>query len=102
MSRQAVIVGAAETSEIGKLPTLSNLDHHVDAAMNALRDAGLTIDDVDGIASTGSDPVVVARALGIEPAWLDSTMVGGCTPMLHLRHAIAAIERGQCTTVLIT
>lgn len=97
-----VIVGAAETTGLGKLPTMSNLDLHVDAAANALRDAGLSAGQIDGIASTGADPVTVARALGIVPQYIDSTMVGGCSPVIHLRHALAAIESGRCTTVLLT
>ena len=99
---QAVIVGAAETTGLGKLPTMSNLDLHVDAAFNALADAGLSPADIDGIASIGSDPIDVARALGIRAGYLDSTMVGGCSSLFHLRHALAAIESGRATTILIT
>ncbi len=101
-SRRAVIVGAAETTGLGKLPTMSALDLHVDAACNALRDAGLTPADIDGIASAGADPIDVARALGVEAGYLDSTMVGGCSPLFHVRHALSAIEAGRADTVLIT
>ncbi len=103
MSRlQPLIVGASETTGLGKLPSMSNLDLHVDAAVNAMADAGVRPSDIDGIASTGSDPIAVAGALGIRARFLDSTMVGGCSPFLQLRHAIAAIETGRATTVLIT
>ena len=101
-SKRAVIVGAAETTGLGKLPTMSNLDLNVDAAFNALTDAGLTSADIDGIASIGSDPIDVAMALGIRARYLDSTMVGGCSSLFHLRHALAAVESGRATTVLIT
>ena len=40
--------------------------------------------------------------LGITPKWLDGTSVGGCSYMLHVRHAAAAISAGLCTTALIT
>ncbi|HEY5288474.1 MAG TPA: thiolase domain-containing protein, partial [Caulobacteraceae bacterium] len=33
---------------------------------------------------------------------VDGTSVGGCSFMLHVRHAAAAINEGYCTTVLIT
>ena len=97
-----VIVGAAETTEIGRLPHLSVLDHHMDAARNAMADAGITPARIDGIASTGADPIMVARLLGIEPAYVDGTAVGGCSPLVHVRHAVAAIRAGLCTTVLVT
>jgi acetyl-CoA acetyltransferase len=44
----------------------------------------------------------VAGYLGLKPRWVDGTMVGGCSFMVHVRHAVAAIESGACTTVLIT
>jgi acetyl-CoA acetyltransferase len=101
-ARRPAIVGAAETTSLGRIPELSNADLNVDAALNAMADACVEPRQIDGIASTGADPIVVAAALGIEAAWVDSTMVGGCTPFLHLRHALAAIESGRCHTVLIT
>jgi acetyl-CoA acetyltransferase len=44
----------------------------------------------------------VARALDIVPQYIDSTMVGGCSPLLHVRHAGAAIAAGLCEAVLVT
>ncbi len=35
------IVGAAETTELGKIPHMSQLQLHADAALNTLADAGL-------------------------------------------------------------
>src|SRR5262249_3286473 len=40
--RSVAIVGAAETTELGSIPNTSQLELHCDAALNALRDAGLT------------------------------------------------------------
>ena len=103
MRRRAVaIVGAAETTELGRIPDLSIIGLHADAALNTLADAGLTPADIDGIATAGESPVALAHYLGITPAWLDGTSVGGCSFMLHVRHAAAAIEAGLCSTVLIT
>jgi acetyl-CoA acetyltransferase len=103
MSAQAAIVGAAETDRIGKLPDQSALGLHLEAARNALADAGLTAADIDGVASVSSPgPVTIAHALGITPTWLDTTSVGGTSFLFHVRHAAAAIAAGQCTTVLIT
>jgi acetyl-CoA acetyltransferase len=98
-----VIVGAAETDEVGVLPRHSTLALHVEGARNALADAGLTIGDIDGIASVSTPgPVQVAHALGIQPRWIDGTGVGGTSFLLHVRHAVAAIRAGYATTVLIT
>jgi acetyl-CoA acetyltransferase len=98
-----IIAGAAETNEIGKLPNQSTLGLHIEAALNAVADAGLTMKDIDGIATVSAPgPVQVAHALGIYPDWLDGTGVGGTSFLLHVRHAIAAIRAGYATTVLIT
>lgn len=96
------IVGAAETTELGRIPSLTPLGLHCDAARNALGDCGLGPGDVDGVAAAGVSPVEIAHALGITPTWVDGTTVGGCSFMLHVRHAVAALRDGQCTTVLIT
>jgi acetyl-CoA acetyltransferase len=104
MSGEGVIIaGAAETDEIGRLPGHSTLGLHVEAARNAVADAGLTMKDIDGIATVSAPgPVQVAHALGIYPDWLDGTGIGGTSFLLHVRHAAAAIRAGYATTVLIT
>jgi acetyl-CoA acetyltransferase len=100
--RAVAIVGAAETTELGVIPHLSQIGLHADAALNALADCGLAPSDVDGIATAGESPTAIAHLLGITPTWVDGTSVGGCSFMLHVRHAAAAIEAGLCKTVLIT
>lgn len=98
-----VIAGAAETDHLGKLPHYSAIGLQLEAARNALADAGLTKDDVDEVAAVGMPgPVQVAHALGVTPAWLDGTGVGGSSFLFHVRHAVAAIRAGLCHTVLIT
>ncbi|MEX0751162.1 MAG: acetyl-CoA acetyltransferase [Dehalococcoidia bacterium] len=96
------IVGAAETDEIGVLPGKSAIQLHAEAALNALDDAGLTKDDIDAVLCAGQSPVAVAEYLNIVPNYLDGTSVGGCSFMMHVRHASAAIRAGLCTTALIT
>jgi acetyl-CoA acetyltransferase len=96
------IVGAAESTQLGVIPDMSALQIHADAALNALADAGLKASDIDGVATAGDSPTVVAHYLGITPTWVDGTAVGGCSFMLHVRHAAAAINEGLCRTVLIT
>jgi acetyl-CoA acetyltransferase len=96
------IIGASETREVGVLPDRSMLQLHAEAALLALADAGLTAADVDGVATAGPIPLEVSHHLGITPRWLDGTMVGGCSFMLHVRHAAAAIAAGEASVVLIT
>lgn len=96
------IVGAAETTRLGLVPDVSQIQLHADAALNALADCGLTPKDIDGVACAAEWPTELAYYLGITPTWVDGTMVGGCSFMLHVRHAAAAIAAGLCTTVLIT
>ncbi len=98
-----IIAGAAETDAIGKLPDKSTLQLHIEAALNAVADAGLTLRDIDGLATVSAPgPVQVAHALGITPTYLDGTGVGGTSFLLHVRHAAAAIRAGYARTVLIT
>ena len=96
------IVGAAETTQLGKIPDTSQIELHADAALNAMADAGLTPADIDGVATAGESPVGIAHYLGIAPRYADGTSVGGCSFMLHVRHAVAAIEAGMADTVLVT
>jgi acetyl-CoA acetyltransferase len=96
------VVGAAETTQMGKIPDVSVIGLHADAALNALADAGLKPSDIDGVATAGVSPVELAHYMGIKPTYADGTSVGGCSFMLHVRHAAAAINEGLCSTVLIT
>ena len=89
-SGRVAVVGAAETTELGRLPHISQIQLHADAALNALDDAGLTVADIDGFATAGERPTDVAHYLGITPHWVDGTSVGGCSFMIHVRHAAAA------------
>lgn len=96
------IVGASETKEVGSRPDVSVINLHAEAARLALADAGLTIADVDGVATAGPLVHEVSHHLGITPRWLDGTMVGGCSFLLHVRHAAAAIAAGAADVVLVT
>ncbi|MGP4017550.1 thiolase C-terminal domain-containing protein [Saccharopolyspora sp. 5N708] len=96
------IVGAAETDELGNLPHLSTLELHAQAGLNALRDAGLEPSDVDGVATAGPLAMEVSHHIGITPRWMDGTMIGGGSFMLHVRHAAAAIAAGAADVVIVT
>jgi acetyl-CoA acetyltransferase len=100
--KSVAVVGAAETTKMGKIPDQSVIGLHADAALNALADCGLKPSDIDGVATAGISPVELAHYLGIKPTYADGTSVGGCSFMLHVRHAAAAINAGLANTILIT
>src|SRR5947207_14508071 len=101
---RVAIVGAAR-SEQGKLPHLSLLQVHTQAARRALDEAGLGMGDVDGLCTNyrGGMMGVVALAeyFGIQPRWADSTNVGGSVWEFFVEHAVAALQTGLCSVVLV-
>lgn len=101
MSRRDIVIAGAAETEFGALPHLSEMDLRAQAARMALADAGLTLADVDGITSAVDSPLDVAHYLGVTPAWMDGTSVGGCSFLAHVRHAAEAIRAGHCKTVLV-
>ena len=98
----AAIIGAAETTELGRIPDVSELSLHLDAARNAIADCGIDKAEIDGIAGVGRYPTLVAQQLGLRPTYVDGTSVGGCSFLVHVRHATAAIANGLASMVLIT
>jgi acetyl-CoA acetyltransferase len=100
---KVAIVGAAESDEMGKLPHKSALALHAEAARNALADAGLTKNDVDGVWSAGLWMAAeTAEYMGLRPRYVDGTQIGGCSFLAHVQHAMAAINSGVCDVALIT
>ncbi|MGH8921547.1 MAG: thiolase, partial [Actinomycetes bacterium] len=81
---------------------MSALEMHAESARLAVADAGLTMSDIDGVAAAGLSPVTVAHHLGIAPTYVDATAIGGCSFLVHVRHAAAAITAGLCDVVLVT
>jgi acetyl-CoA acetyltransferase len=100
------IVGIGQ-SPIGKVPELSDYGLQLTAVKNALDDAGLRKQDIDGVI-THSHLLGAVRVhhqrlserLGINTDFGVSVSSGGATSGLMVQLAIAAIEAGFCTTVL--
>ena len=97
----SAIVGAAETEELGVIPDKSATQLHADAAIRAMEDAGIKNTDVDAVLTAGS-PTQIAEYLGIHPTYVDGTSIGGCSFMLHVAHAAAALVTKRCNVALIT
>src|SRR5690242_18347359 len=94
------IVGAAEC-DLG-VTGLSILTLQTQAVTRALADAGLTLRDVDGLATTGVarfSATQLADHLGLVPTWTDSTFAGGSAYEMMVARAAQAIEAGQASVV---
>ncbi len=99
------IVGAYE-HPTRKAPDKSVAQLHAESATGALRDAGLTKDDVDGYFCAGDapglGPLSMADYMNLKLRHLDSTDLGGCSYIAHVAHAAEAIAAGRCEVALIT
>jgi acetyl-CoA acetyltransferase len=99
------VVGAGE-SDLGRVAEgLTSLDLAGQAAARAASDAGIGLDEIDGIFSTTSHYAMsgleLAEYLGIRPSYSDSNNLGGASFVSHLLHAVNAIDAGLCSTALI-
>jgi acetyl-CoA acetyltransferase len=100
--KSIAIVGAAETTKLGIIPDMSQIQLHADAALNAMADAGLKPSDIDGVATAGETPVTVAHYLCITPKWVDGTAVGWLLVHDPCPPRRGGDASGLCETVLIT
>jgi acetyl-CoA C-acetyltransferase len=105
----AAFVGAFE-SRRRKAPNVHPFEIFEEVIRGALDSAGLTLADVDGLCVTAGDMgeggstedvIEVAEYLGIQPRYVDSTDVGGCSGILQAAHAAAAIEAGLADVVVV-
>jgi acetyl-CoA acetyltransferase len=98
------IAGVAE-SPLGKVMDQTELSMVAMATREALAEAGMTLQDVDGLfvnymGEEGS--VQVGEYLGIQPRYADSSDLGGGSFEAFVNHAMAAIASGLCEVALIT
>jgi acetyl-CoA acetyltransferase len=101
----AVIVGAAE-SDLGKVAEeMSPLDLMAQGTHRALADCGASLKDVDGLfcatAQARLSVLALAEYLGLQPKYIDSTIVGGSSFEYHVAHAAAAIALGLCNVAVV-
>ena len=79
---------------------------HSESALGALKDAGLTKDDVDGYFCAGDapglGPLSLVDYMGLKLKHIDATETGGSSYVLHVGHAAEAIAMGKCSVALIT
>jgi acetyl-CoA acetyltransferase len=101
------IVGVGYTPQ-GRVEGRSALSFYVEASANAIKDAGLKKEDIDGLIcyrhfepcnnEVEVTPYLVAQHLGIKPSVL--TQQANCARH-HLTQAISLLEAGFCDYVLI-
>ena len=105
------INGKAYIAGIYEHPTRKATDKslaqlHAESALGALKDAGLTKDDVDGYFCAGDapglGPLSLVDYMGLKLKHLDATETGGSSYVLHVGHAAEAIAMGKCSVALIT
>lgn len=84
---------------------LGLLELHTQAATRALSDAGLTLADVDGLATNGVGrfpTTQLAEYLGLHPRWTDSSFSGGSVLTGYVGKAAEAIRAGLADVVLVS
>jgi acetyl-CoA C-acetyltransferase len=79
---------------------------HAELALGAVADAGLTLDDVDGLFTDSTVPgfgaLSLVEYLGLKCSYVDNTETGGSSYLAHVGHAAAAIAAGKCSVALCT
>lgn len=100
----AAIVGAA-TFGCGEAPGFTDMELLARSARAAVADAGLKMSDIDGLCTASAAATMwampVIEHLGINPRYVDSTMIGGSSFIAHLLPAMMALQSGACNAVLV-
>ena len=101
---KSAIVGTGHAG-FGEAHGLTAYDVMAQSALAALGDAGLKISDVDGLFCTMMEDsmpaLMAAEYLGIQPRFVDGTMLGGSSFVNYLTSATIALEAGLCDVALI-
>jgi acetyl-CoA acetyltransferase len=99
---RAAIVGVAE-SDLG-VTGRSPLELQAQAAVRAIEDAGLSMSQIDGVATVGIPrfpAIQAAEYLGLRPTWSESTFTGGSSFEVMTARAAQAVISGAASVVLI-
>ena len=102
---KAYIVGMYEHPD-RVIPDKSVSQIHAEVCIGAIKDAGLSLSDIDGLFYTGTlsmGGTALSDYLGLENvSYLDTTMTGGSSPVFQIGHAAAAIAMGKCKIALVS
>ena len=101
---KSAIVGTGHAG-FGEAHGLTSFDVMAQSALAALGDAGLKLSDVDGLFCTMMEDsmpaLMAAEYLGIQPRFIDGTMLGGSSFVNYLTSATMALDAGLCDVALI-
>lgn len=102
--RTAAITGIGETP-YSKKSGKSVAALYMEASLLAIRDAGLSPKDIDGIIPYSNSPLVaedIATSFGIPDLRFSATTpLGGASPVAALQCAVAVVTTGICKHVLV-
>lgn len=103
-SGKTAVVGAS-TYGIGECPGETSMEMAATAGLNALEDAGVALNEVDGLFICLPDDMFaglsLAEHLGIRPRFTDCNRTGGSAPVSHLITAAALLEAGEINVALL-
>lgn len=103
--RGSVAIAGIGLAGIGEAPGRDYLDLTAEAARLALTDAGLEVDDVDGLFTSNIlslyAAIDTAEHLGLAPRYLDGTNIGGASFLRFALTAAAALDARLCDVALI-
>jgi acetyl-CoA acetyltransferase len=110
LERQAVITGVG-LSDMGRRLNRTSLSLTVDAALAAIDDAGLTMSDIDGVATYPGDQLATSgyggpstfdtiNALGLQPNWFQAGSEGPAQ-LQCVVNACMAVATGLARHVLV-
>ncbi|MFL9899333.1 thiolase [Paraburkholderia fungorum] len=105
LSGRYAIAGVGEAGMGKAQPGDTALSLQCEAARLAILDAGLKAADIDAVFAHWDDRaagLLVTEYMGLDPRYVDSTVVGGQSNLTHIVHAMAAMEAGLCDVALIT
>ena len=108
LKRSAAIVGIAEMRPTRDHPQERVIDLMAALAAEAIADAGMTSDEVDGVLTFPPFgvpmlfPSMLSEYLGLRPRYADQVDLGGATAAGMVWRAAAAITTGACETVVCT
>jgi acetyl-CoA acetyltransferase len=101
---KTAIVGVGHAG-FGDASGFTEMEILTQAALAACADAGISLREIDGLATcsvtSGMWGMAVAESLAIRPKFLDSTMIGGSSFVEHLLPAMLALDAGICNAVLV-
>ncbi len=101
------LIGMAE-SDVGIVPNKSPRELCVQVTLDAIKDAGLTLAEVDGLITCNAfaEPIMyhaeaIAEYIGWQPRHCVTVNTGGGTTFMALNMAAAAIQAGMADTIVV-